>query len=55
MDIMGIDINHIADLGTQVGLSGAVRALEVAGDEIFEYLIAIAILIQEQGPIGGGG
>ncbi len=53
MDIMGIDINHIADLGTQVGLSGAIRALEVAGDEIFEYLIAIADVVRQAAPLTG--
>lgn len=50
MDIFGIDINHIVDLGTQVATSGAVRAAEVAGDDIFEYIIGVAILIYEQYP-----
>lgn len=52
MNVMGIDIGHIADLGTQVAQSGAIRAFEIVGDEVFEYLVAMAVLLQDTGPIG---
>lgn len=47
MDIFSIDINHIVDLGTQVGTSGAIRALEQVGDDIFDYIIGVVILVYE--------
>jgi hypothetical protein len=50
MDIFSIDINHIADLATQVGTSGAIRALEQVGDDVFDYIIGVAILIYELDP-----
>lgn len=50
MDIFGIDITHIIDLTTQVATTGAMRALESGGNEVFESLINIAILVYEQNP-----
>ena len=41
---------EIAALGTQIATHGAMRAAEVAGDDIFETLIAIAILVYETYP-----
>lgn len=41
---------EIATLGTQIATHGAIRAAEVAGDEIFEMLISIAILVYETYP-----
>ena len=50
MDVFSIDINHIADLATQVGTSGAIRALEHVGDDVFDSIIGVAILIYEVSP-----
>lgn len=50
MEVFSIDIHHIADLATQVGIGGAIRALEQAGDDVFDYIIAVAILIYEVNP-----
>lgn len=47
IDLLAIDINHIVELGTQVATSGAIRAAEVIGDDVFEYIIGIAIVIYE--------
>lgn len=52
MDVFGIDINHIAELSTQVAMTGAIRMGEIVGDEIFEYIVGIAIIVYEQHPIG---
>jgi hypothetical protein len=45
-----LPITEIASLGTEVATHGAIRAAEVAGDQIFEMLIAIAILVYETYP-----
>lgn len=50
MDILGIDIDSIVDLGTQVGISGAIGSAVLVGDDIFEYIIGVAILIYELHP-----
>lgn len=50
MQLLGLDIAHIAELGTQLAQSGAIRAGEVISDELFEYAIGIAILIYEEMP-----
>ena len=50
MDIFGIDISQIADLTTHVATSGALRVAELVGDDIFEYIIGIAVLIYEIDP-----
>ena len=50
VDIMGIDISHIVDLGTHVAQSGAIRVAEIAGDDIFEYLIAVAQMVENIAP-----
>ncbi|MBP2274976.1 MULTISPECIES: hypothetical protein [Sphingomonas] len=52
MDIFNIDINQIVDLGTQIGTSGAIRSLELVGDDVFDYIIGVAILIYEIYPNG---
>lgn len=41
---------EIASLGSQIATHGAIRAAEVAGDQVFEMLIAIAILVYETYP-----
>jgi len=48
MQLLGLDIAQIVDLGTQVAQAGAIRTMELVGDDVFEYAIAIAILIYEQ-------
>ncbi len=45
-----LPITEIASLGTEVATHGAIRAAEVAGDQIFEMLIAIAVLVYETYP-----
>ena len=50
MNVMGLDIAHIVELGTQLAQAGAIRAAELSGDDVFEYVIGIAILIYEQDP-----
>ena len=42
-----IDLADIAELGTQVATSGAMRFAEVAQDQVFEYVIAVATLVYE--------
>ncbi|WP_186456785.1 hypothetical protein [Sphingomonas suaedae] len=37
----------IATLGTQVATHGALRSNEVAGDEIFEMMVAIVVLVYD--------
>jgi len=49
IDLLTIDIAAIAELGTRVATAGALRAMEISGDDIFEYIIGIAIVIHEQG------
>lgn len=51
MDVLGIDISNIAELGTQVAMTGAIRMGEIVGDNIFEYIVGIAIIVYEQTPI----
>jgi hypothetical protein len=53
MDIFGIDITHIADLGTQVATAGTMRVAETVADDIFEYIIGVAYVIYEAYPDGG--
>lgn len=49
MQVLGIDITQIAELGTQIANAGAIRTLEHVGDEMFEYLVGVAVLIYETG------
>lgn len=46
----GLDLHQIADLGTQIASTGAIRALEAHTDRVFEYVIAVAILIYDSHP-----
>lgn len=50
MNIFGIEISNIVDLTTQVATTGAIRAAELIGDDIFEYIIGVAIVIYEMDP-----
>ncbi len=51
MDVLGIDIGQIVQLGTQVATVGA-GAFAAAGDDLFEFIIGVAILIYEIDPNG---
>jgi|GEM_PF-6628445 len=42
-----LDLAQIAELPTQIATSGALRVAEVASDDIFEMVIAIAQLINQ--------
>ena len=53
MNIFSIDINHVVDLATQIGTSGSIRSLEMVGDDVFDYIIGVAILIYEVHPQSG--
>ncbi len=50
MDAFGIDIGQIVELGTRVAMHDAIRAAEMVADDIFEYVIGVAILIYEIDP-----
>lgn len=50
MDVMGIDIGQIVQLGTQVATVGAAGLSGMVEDDLFELLIGIAILIYEIDP-----
>lgn len=50
MGIFGMDVGQIVDLTTQVATTGAIRAAELFGDDIFEYIIGVAIVIYEIDP-----
>jgi len=46
-----VQLSDIADLATQVATHGAIRAAEVGGgDDLFQLIIGIAILIYETHP-----
>lgn len=45
-----LDLSQIAELPTQIATSGALRVIEVASDDIFKYVIAIATIIYELQP-----
>ena len=48
-----IDIGEIAEMTSQVAITGAIRVSDGVGDDMFEYLVGIAILIYEMFPNGG--
>lgn len=50
MNIPGIDIDDIVQLGTQVATTGAIRAVEMGADDLFELVIGVAVLIYELNP-----
>lgn len=52
MNVFGIDIAHIVELGTQVATTRAIRAAEVAADDVFDFLVGVAVLIYEMDPNG---
>lgn len=50
MDLITLAIGEIADLATTVGIQGAIAGIVGTGDELFEYVVGIAILIHEMNP-----
>ena len=50
MNTLGLDINTVVDLRTPVAQSGAIRSVEIAGDEVFEYVIGVALVIYAMDP-----
>jgi hypothetical protein len=50
MNVLGLDIEHIVELGTAVAQSGAIRAAEMVADDVFEYVIGIAMVVYAMDP-----
>lgn len=50
MPTISMDLSEIVELATQVATAGAIRAGQVAGDDVFEQVIAVAMLIYEMSP-----
>lgn len=50
MDLIGLDIGQIVDLGTHVATTGAMRVADMVSDELFDLIISVAILIYELDP-----
>lgn len=48
--MLGLDMAQIVDLGTHVAMNGAIRALDLTADEVFEYIIGMAIVVYEIDP-----
>jgi hypothetical protein len=48
--MLTIDPGAIAELGTQVATHGAIGGAGLGGDDLFQMIIAIAILIYEMYP-----
>lgn len=49
MRVFTIDIGEIAELTSRVAINGAIRVTD-GGDEMFEYIVGIAVLIYELFP-----
>ena len=50
MGVFGLDIHQIAELVTQVAITGAIRMGEMVGDDVFELIVAIAVIVYEADP-----
>lgn len=48
---MAIDPQDIAELPTQVAITGALQQTDAWGDEIFDYTVGVVIIVS--GGIGG--
>ena len=42
---MGIDLDQVSELTTQVGTSGALGIADLAADPVFEFTIGIVVLV----------
>jgi hypothetical protein len=47
MALVQIEMSDVAELGTQVGMHGAIGMGEIQIDEIFELLVGIVLLVVE--------
>ena len=47
-----IEMGAIAELGTQVAMHGAVRMGEATGDDVFELIVGVILLVVEMIPGG---
>jgi len=52
MSAFTIDIGEIAELTTMVAVNGAIRAMDGVGDEMFEYIVGVIVLVYEMYPEG---
>lgn len=50
MNILGLDIDQIVQLGTQVATTGTIGGFRLGGDDLFELIIGVAVLIYEMDP-----
>ena len=50
MNLIQMGASEIATLGTEVAMHGAVRAGEVAVDDVFELIVGIILLVIEAIP-----
>jgi hypothetical protein len=49
-EMLGLDIGQIIELGTKVAMTGAIRAADLIADDVFEYIIGMAIVVYEIDP-----
>ena len=49
MNLFSIDIGEIGEMASQVAITGAIQ-VSGAGDDLFEFIVAIAVLIYELAP-----
>lgn len=47
MDLIQIPFGDIAELGTHVGMHGAISMGDVAIDEVFDLIVGIVLLVVE--------
>lgn len=48
IDWLTIDISLIADMTTRVATAGALRVADaISGDDIFEYIVGVAVVIHQ--------
>ena len=52
MELFRIDIGEIADLANSVAINGAIRVMDGMGDDMFEYIVAVVVLVYEMYPDG---
>ena len=46
-----IDLADIVELGSQIATAGASRIAEAAGDDVFEHVVAVAMLVYQNSVI----
>ncbi|MBX9797032.1 hypothetical protein [Sphingomonas sp.] len=46
-----LDPSEIANLATPIATAGAIRADVLAADDLFEFLVGIAVVIYETSPL----